>query len=1001
MILNPSKYFFTLKKISYLAVLFLSLTTIGFAQQNRFGDLDSYYKSLIWHELGFFNWSYSEGNQYLLTEFYEPERQSADINQLDAELVFDSLAADLFSDIYIQTWPKSDQAVTIKLGLANEAFKSKNYKKAIRDYTEVLSLDSEKRFSDKAYYWMAESARLDKNAELSRQYYLKLADTFPKSILAPSALYARGAMLLSEKEYDKATVAFELLKSRYPNDKITRRIGTALGEAYYQQRRFEECIAALKNELPLLQGEEESKAVFLVAESYNYLNDYDNASAFYLRYANTNKGKNEERFAQYGLGWVYHKQEIYHWSAESFEKAIKGDDDLSRKALYYKAINEKLAGLYPKSMQTFEKFGSQFKEGFWIEETYYEWAISSFEFGLYTETIDIILQLVRGETPLKQRGKLFSLLGEAYFANGEYTRAMQAFEEAEKTTDVDPTIKIQASFQKAWLIYRNQAYKQSQPLFEEIYRRYPDSKVAAEALFWSADSYYSFEDYGPAGAQFDEFIKRYPENSLVGAARYSLGWSHFKMGEFEKSVQPFEDFLANYQPPPIALFPYDIDTHLRLGDAFYALREYDKAIENYEKAIGADPGGDYAIFQIANCYYRSDRTYEAVTNFRKMVRIYPYSKLREQSQYNIGYVYFLMGNYDQAITEFKTVIAKYKNTNWAARAQYNIGDAFYNAGKYAEAQAAYKKVLDGHPKSDYILEAVNGIQYAQLASGGNDTSSELFEEFIYSNPSTKVADRLRYRQAETLMQSGDYEAAIKSFIEYIRISNNKKLIPEARYNLAEVYRLNDQEDKAIEELDKFLADYPDIERTPVVLSLLGRIFLEKSDFDRALEYFTELDTRFISYKGEALIGLGTTYIGKAELVKAREKFEMGIRLFPNNDAMKLGVAKVNYEEERDDFALPQLEALAKSNTGAEGAEAQFLIGRIFQDKQQFNEALAAFSKVKILYEAYEMWVSYSLLESANCYKRLGNPVEAQKTIAILLDKYPDTLAAKEAQEQVQ
>lgn len=989
-----------MKKISFLISFIFLASSAVLAQQTRFGNLDSYYKSLVWHELGFFEWSFVEAESYLSTDFYEPEKQTASFFKMKDRFEFDSLSADIFTDVYIAEWPKTTEAVQVKLDRANQAFKGKQYKKAIHDYEEVLTLDSKNEVSDRVYYWLAESSRLDKNPNQSRQYYLKLADTFPKSNLAPSALYARGAMWLSEKEYDKATEAFELLKKRYPNDKATRKIGTALGEAYYQQRRFKECITALKNELPLLQGEEESKAVFLVAESYNYLNDFENAAAFYLRYVNSNKGKNEERFAQYGLGWIYHKQGIYHWSAESFAKAVKGDDELSRKALYYKAINEKMAGLFPKSMETFQQFGKTFKEGFWIEEAYYEWAISSFEFGENTETIDIILRLVRGSTPLKHRGRLFSLLGEAYFANAEYTRALQAFEEAEKTTDIDPNVKIQASFQKAWLIYRNQAYKQAQVLFADLYKRYPNSAIAAEALFWSADSYYSLEDYGPAGAQFKEFELKYPENILAGAARYSLGWSHFKMGEFEKAVEPFEQFLAAYQPPPISLFPYDIDTHLRLGDSFYALRQYDKAIANYEKAIGSDPGGDYALFQIANCYYRSERTYEAVTNFRKMLRLYPYSKVREQAQYNIGYVYFLMGNYDQAIAEFKLVISKFPGTNWAARAQYNIGDAFYNAGKYPDAITAYKVVLADYPKSDYILEAVNGIQYAQLASGENDSSSELFEEFIYSNPSTKVADRLRYRQAETLLQSGDYLGAIKSFTEYIRISNNKKLIIEARYNLAEVYRLNNQEDKAVQELNSFLEDYSDTEKTPVVLSLLGRIFLDRNDFDKALTYFEDLDKRFISYKGEALIGLGSVYIGKQDYVKARGYFERGERLFPKNDAMKLGIAKVNFEEERDDVALPLLEALAKSNTGAEGAEAQFLVGRIFQEKQQFSEALAAFSKVKILYEAYETWVSKSLFESAQCYKRLGNPVEAQKTLKLLIEKYPNTSAAKDAKGQI-
>lgn len=990
-----------LKRRLLFVLQFFLLGSVAVAQQPRFGNLDSYYKSLIWHELGFFDFSYQDATAYLVSDFFEPEKETADYYKLQSQLAFDSTSADIFSDVFINNWPNSDYAILAKLQVANAAFLAADYKKAIRDYKEVLFLDKNQEISDKVLYWMAESALLDNNLEQSRAYYLQLADEFPSSDLAPSALYARGALFLTEKEYDKATEAFELLKERFPNDKVTRRIGTALGEAYYQQRRFEECITALKNELPLLRGEEESKAVFLIAESYNYLNDFENASAFYLRYININEGKEEARYAQYGLGWVYHKQQIYHWSAEFFGKAVSGDDDLSRKALYYKAVNEKLAGLYPKAMASFQSFGEKFKTGFWVEEAYYEWAVSAFEFNQFTEAIEILLEVIRGGNTLKHPGKLYSLLGEAYFANNEYTRALQAFEEAERSVDIDPDIKIQASFQKAWLLYRNQAYAQAQPLFEQIFKTHPNSKVAAEALFWSADAFYSLEDYGPAGAQFSQFIQLYPNHKLTGAARYSLGWSHFKMGEFKESITPFEDFLANYQPPPIALFPYDVDTRLRLGDAHYALREYDTAIAYYEKTIGADPGGDYAIFQIANSYYRSDRTYEAVTNFRKMLRIYPWSRLREQAQYNIGYVYFLMGNYDQAIAEFNTVITKYPGTAWAARAQYNIGDAYYNAGKYSEAIQAYKMVLEKHPKSDYILDAINGIQYAQLASGESDSSEQIFEEFIYSNPSSKTADQLRFRQAETLLQSGDYAGAVKSFTEYIRISNNKKLVAEARYNLAEAYRLQGNEEQAIATLVSFIQDYPDAEKTPVAMSLLGRIYLERNEFDAALDVFSRLDKEFISYKAEALSGLGNAEIGKQNYGAARTHFERGIQLFPNNDAMKLGLAKVNYKEMKHDVALLQFLEIAKRNTAAEGAEAQFMIGEIYKNKQQFNEALEAFSKVKILYEAYEVWVSNALLESAICYQKLGNPVEAKKTLKVLIEKYPNTQAAKDAEVMIQ
>ena len=66
---------------------------------------------------------------------------------------------------------------------------------------------------------------------------------------------------------------------------------------------------------------------------------------------------------------------------------------------------------------------------------------------------------------------------------------------------------------------------------------------------------------------------------MMGAALYSLGWCYFKLGDFESAVTPLETFLDEYEAPPIALFPYDTDTQLRIGDAYYALGQYRKSIE--------------------------------------------------------------------------------------------------------------------------------------------------------------------------------------------------------------------------------------------------------------------------------------------------------------------------------------------------------------------------------------------------------------------------------------
>lgn len=947
---------------------------------------------------GLFEESIKEFKQFIRDQENHQLITTANYYVARARSKADSANKRVYFEEFIAEHPFSNYSSKLLFELGQQADSAGHYNQAETYYSRSIKLGLDKKASAKAYYWMGESAAADSNFAQARQYFMTLADKYPRNEWAPKALYTRGRLYLSESKYDSSTVAFEILKERYPNNEMTRRVGTALGESYYQQGKYKQAVEALENAMPHLDGELRSKAVYLIAESNNYLGRYDEAARYYKQYINLNKNTDKVRVAHYGLGWLYHKQEIYHWAADEFSKAAAGDDETARKALYYKAVNEKLGSRYAEALNSFRSFGDRFKKGLWVEQAYYEWAITAYEVGRYTEAIDALLPLVRSDSELDWKGKVYTLLGEAYFANKEFTRALQAFEAAEKVTDVDPATKRQARFQKAWVQYSNQAYKQSQPIFRSVYTEAPDTKLGKEALFWSADALYQLQQYGQAAKQFTEFINRYPDHEMVGPANYALGWSYFKNGDYQQAIDPFKTFYEEYEAPDVALYPYDTDTQLRIGDAYYAISDYENAISYYQEAIGAEPGGDYAMYQMANSYYRDEQTYEAVTTFRRFLRIYPYSQFVEQAQYNIAYIYLNTGNYTQAVEEFQEVINKYPNTEWAARAQYNIGDAYYNAGNYEEAIAAYKNVMEGYPQSEYIIEAVNGIQYSQMSLGRSDSSSEILEEFIADHPQTSMADRLRFRQADNRMQSGNYQAAIKEFQQYIRITNNQELLPDAHFNLANAYEQTDQVAKAVDEYEMIVNEYPNSERVGPSLASLGRIAYSRVNYQQSFKYYSRLAEQEQKYRQEAYIGMGNAQLAMNNLSEAEKYYQAALDSNEDYEPAKVGLAKIAIKKENYQRAEELLSPIAESNTTEVGAEAQYYLGEIFQQQGNYQQAVKAYANVNILYEAFSDWVARALLKQAESYIQLGQTGEARSTLNTLVEDYPGTPQAKEAQK---
>lgn len=930
-------------------------------------------------------------------------RETAAFYKARALTRIDSVATNQHVDEFVQSYPGSNSAAVLLRDVGEEYLTARNYEAAIERMDEALNFPQGYNNRAELYYTLGETAAEAGNFGLARTYFLDLADTHSRSEWSPRALYARGRLFLEEEEYAEASQAFELLRERHPQNAMTRRIGTALGESYYQQRKFKEAIEAFEEALAYLDEENRAKAVYLTAESYNALNSYQDAIRYYREYLNLIDDPEESRIAHYGLGWVFHKQEIYHWAARSFGEASSGEDEIAMKAQYYESVNQKLSSRFREALESFREFGDRFGEQDHpiVEHAKYEWAITAFESGNYNESIEILLPLAREYESLNEPGKILTFLGEVFYANNEYTRALETFQIASEIADLDDALKRQARFQRAWVLYYNQAYEQAQPDFEQVHSEAPQSDLGSEALFWSADANFQMGEFGPAANQFNSFIRQYPEHELVGAAKYSLGWSYFQMGDFANATAPLIDFLNNYEPPPIVLYPYETDTRLRIGDSYFAQGKYTEALEYYRATIGAEPGGDYAMYQVANSYYRMSRNFEAVTEFRRLLRIYPFSSLREQAQYNVAYIYLNTGNYDQAIEEFRSVISKYPNTEWAARSQYNIGDSYYNAGQYEEAIEAYQQVLEEYPRSEYIIEAIDGIEYAQLSAGSEDTSTDVLEDFLGDNPTSTTADRLRFRQAENVFQSGDYQAAVKEFRQYLRITNNRNLMPAAYYNLADAYTRLDSLSQAADVLQTLTNEFPNSDRAAPALAELGRIQYEMENYEQALDRYQQLADKDQRYQQEAYLGIGNANLALGNISEARQNFERVLSVNSENAAARVGLGKVLLRDGRTDEARRFFELVAENNTTEVGAEAQYLIGESYISENNREAALEAFSRVSVLFEAYSRWVAEAQYRTAEIYIRQGRRGDAVNILKSIVESYPDTPGAQKARRLLQ
>ncbi|MBF0384608.1 MAG: tetratricopeptide repeat protein [Candidatus Omnitrophica bacterium] len=193
-----------------------------------------------------------------------------------------------------------------------------------------------------------------------------------------------------------------------------------------------------------------------------------------------------------------------------------------------------------------------------------------------------------------------------------------------------------------------------------------------------------------------------------------------------------------------------------LGDAYLRQKDYNPAVENFDKALKLNPK-DYKVYNALGVIYSQQGQRElAVENYQKSMQLAP---LYEESFMNLGNLYFREGYYNQALELYSKVI------NFS----YNYPPAYLNRGillselrRYELAREDFNKAIYLRP---YYTEAYINRGNLSGKEGRYDEAIKDFDAAIKLDPFYPQAYISRGNAYELKGQSKkaekDYETASK------------------------------------------------------------------------------------------------------------------------------------------------------------------------------------------------------------------------------------------------
>lgn len=117
-----------------------------------------------------------------------------------------------------------------------------------------------------------------------------------------------------------------------------------------------------------------------------------------------------------------------------------------------------------------------------------------------------------------------------------------------QTGDLDP-VKLYKKG-RALLLERN--IPMAQTVFSDFVKKFPDHKLADNALYWLGECSYTTGDYEKAAKIFKTLVQTYPKGQKVPDAMLKTGYSYMSIDDMSQANHYFKQVITRYPFSPAA-----------------------------------------------------------------------------------------------------------------------------------------------------------------------------------------------------------------------------------------------------------------------------------------------------------------------------------------------------------------------------------------------------------------------------------------------------------------
>lgn len=792
-------------------------------------------------------------------------------------------------------------------------------------------------------------------------------------------------VILQKKYAEKGLSAF---MKEYPNSAYFAQANLPLADYYLAQKDFEKALETLQKVNQYQLSREENTQYILKLGYAKFMTGDSNGAITALEEAYRNLSIEEQGDVAYMLGHLYYTDRQNEAAFKYFD-SIKDQPEYAKlvrpyyvqmffndkdygKAIVegksllnediseeYKAEVHKIIGESYFMQKDYNEAYPHLKtfldsEGNPSESDLYEMGFVAAQLQKYDEAVSYYNQLINNNSELSQNA--YYQLGNAYLQTDKKQEALSAFRSAYQM-NYDAGVQELAHEQYAKLSYDvGNPFEAAPTVIQNYIDHYPGSAKTAEMRKLLVKSYLYSGNFKETLEAIDKLQSSSPEiDKIDHEVSYLLGTEEFNKGNFEGAERYFLRSLE-----------------FNINEEFHNRAQY----------------------WLAQTYYNQGKYALAISQYEQLLRTNNFPE-KQQLNYDLGYAYFKLKQFDQAQKYFKEYL-KNPKSEFKNDAELRLADTHYANNELNEAIAIYDQ---NETADDYTL-----YQKGMALGFQGNTASKIstLKNLISKHPKSDYVDDANYEIAVAYSTTEDYNNAEDYFSRVIKNSTDKDLVANAQIYTAQNYSDQGDSNKALAELKRLGNQYRNTAFASKIVQAARPIFIKNGDVSGYQSFAQNLGVRIdASEMDEINLTTAKQYYANKDYQNAIKYYENYLTQNPTGEGLyqaQYELGESYYQTQNPTKALLVLQDVANVQNDYQ-QDAQTRIAQIFiaqgntAEAKKYLEVLTISTNTTIR--------NFAQIELMKIYAEEKKFKEAEKWAAIVLSNTNNSTAVKEQAKVIQ